>query len=189
MTLSSLYLPRFSVTKNTLFLSIIMLTLTSCSGLNSKNMVAQPDSSLTSNNTGQSIAKIEIRGEKEEVFGGPAFAKKEQIIEAARTTLRQSGLFNSVDEGLGELTLHIIVRSQNQRHSMMLEYTAITTITYRFAQPNGDVVWTKTYETEFSSHAFSGATRTVEAREGSVRENLASLIDGISTSWKNAHSM
>jgi hypothetical protein len=92
-------------------------------------MVAQVAGTAPAANTGRSISKIEIRGEKEEMVGGHAFAQKEQIIEA---TLRSSGLFNSVDEGLGDLTLEIIVRSQNQRHSMMLEYTAITTISYRF---------------------------------------------------------
>ncbi|MEH6472024.1 MAG: hypothetical protein V7752_12315 [Halopseudomonas sp.] len=185
MAISTTFIPPSSIIKNILFVSLVLLTLANCAGLDSKNMVAQVDETAAPFTTGQSIAKIEIRGEKEEVFGGPAFAQKDQIIDAARATLRNSGLFTSVDEGQGELRLEIIVRSQNQLDSMMLEYTAVTTITYRFTDPSGKIVWFKTYETEFSSHAFSGATRTVEAREGSVRENLASLVEGISTSWKN----
>lgn len=182
---STHYLPISIACKRVMLLACCYLALTGCAGLDSKNMAAQLDQSVTISNTGQSIADIEIRGEREEVFGGPAFATKEQILDAARVTLRNSGLFNSVDEGQGSLTLHIIVRSQNQTHTTMLEYTGIITITYRFADTHGDVVWFKTYETEFSSHAFSGATRTVEAREGSVRENLASLIEGINSSWTN----
>ncbi|MBV1904488.1 MAG: hypothetical protein KUG75_00310 [Pseudomonadales bacterium] len=57
--------------------------------------------------------------------------------------------------------------------------------TYRLTNADGEVLWLKTYESEFSSHAFSGATRTVEAREGSVRENLASLSEGLKNYWKN----
>jgi len=128
MSISINYLHTFSTGKKFLFLAVILLTLNNCAGLNSKNRGAQVAATTPPANTGKSIGKIEIRGEKEEVFGGPAFAQKEQILEAARATLRSSGLFNSVDEGQGNLTLEIIMRSQNQRHSMMLEYTAITTI-------------------------------------------------------------
>jgi hypothetical protein len=157
---------------------LLILLLVGCAGLDSRRMAAQVDADQQFS-TGHSIDKIAIRGEKEEVFGGPAYARKEQILDAARITLRNSGLFDSVDEGKGDLTLHIIVRAQNQKHTVMLEYTAIITITYRLTDPKGEVIWTQSYETEFSSHAFSGATRTVEAREGSVRENLAAMIDGI----------
>jgi hypothetical protein len=183
MTSLSFYpLPLMKQTRHFIVAALILL-LAGCAGLDSQRMVPTFDEGPTSFQTGQSIRKIEIKGEKEEVFGGPAFAKKEQILDAARTTLRKSGIFNSVDEGKGNIDLYIIVRSQGQNTSLMLEYRAKITNTYRFVNIAGDVIWFKTYETEFSSHAFSGATRTVEAREGSVRENLAALIQGIEKSW------
>lgn len=172
----------FSKIKLTL-VAVALLFTAACAGLDSERMVAFTSADQMPFQTGKSIRNIEVRGETEEIFSGPAYAKKEQILEAATTTLRDSKYFESVSEGEGDLTLNIIVRSQSQKSSMMLEYRANITITYRFEDSSGELIWFKTYETEFSSHAFSGATRTVEAREGSVRENLASLLEGIRTSW------
>jgi len=161
----------------------LAMFLTGCAGLDAQRMVPNVSTTETTFKTGQSINKIEIRGEREEVFGGPAFAKKDQIFSAAKTALIESNFFDSVDESQGDLTLYIVVRSQEQDVSLFLEYKAITTISYRFENSKKEVVWFKSLETEFSSHAFSGATRTAEAREGSVRENLSALIDGIQSSW------
>ncbi len=170
------------ISSRLIYICLVML-LSGCAGLDAQRMVPKANIAQSLFKTGQSINKIEIRGEREEVFGGAAFAKKDQIFSAAKAALIESGFFDSVDEGKGNLTLYIVVRSQDQDVSLFLEYKAITTISYRFENSKKEVVWFKSLETEFSSHAFSGATRTVEAREGSVRENLSALIDGIKSSW------
>lgn len=164
-----------------LFLSLVVA---SCAGLNGQMMVPVFDDK-TPIKTNKSISRIEVRGEKEEIFSGPTYAKKDQIHYAARETLKRMAIFNSVDEGKGDLTMHIIVRSQTQNSSLLLEYRASITITYRLVNIGGDVIWSKTFETEFSDHSFSGATRTVKAREGSVRENLALLAESLGKGLNN----
>jgi len=159
--------------------------LISCAGLDGVRMAPhfeQPP--INSFHIDDSIISITVKGEKEEIFSGPAYAKKEQIQQALRIGLRNANIFNSVDEGKGTLNLTAIVRSQSQSASLMLEYRAKLTVSYRITDTTDKIVWFKTFESEFSSHAFSGATRTVEAREGSVRENLKSFINGLKTSWE-----
>jgi hypothetical protein len=56
-------------------------------------------------------------------------------------------------------------------------------VTYKFTDNAGTVIWSTSYDSEFSSTAISGGTRTREAREGSARENLASLMRGITEQW------
>lgn len=167
-----------------LLLTVTILLTSGCAGPNAQRMVPQLSTS-SEFTTNQSIRTIRVRGEKDEVFGGPAFATKEQIFEATQSTLRQSGLFNSVNNGEGDIDLNVIVRSQGQDVSSMLEYRGIITITYRFTNTDGEIIWLKTLESGFSSHAFSGATRTVEAREGCVRENMMALIQSIKANWAN----
>ncbi len=171
--------------RNILITIVCCALLMSCAGLDGLRMAPQFDQQSTNSfHIDDSIISITVRGEKEEIFSGPAYAKKEQIQQALIIGLRNANFFNSVDEGKGTLNLTAIVRSQGQSVSGMLEYRAKLTISYRITDTSGKLVWFKTYESEFSSHAFSGATRTVEAREGSVRENLQSFIKGLQTSWE-----
>ncbi len=59
-----------------------------------------------------------------------------------------------------------------------------TIVSYEFVDNNSKkIVWHDTYQSEFGSMALSGATRTVRACEGSVRENLALLLQGINERW------
>ncbi len=174
---------RYSSTNISILMVILALSLFSgCASLDVTQMV--PDAPTTAfKNTGQSIRTISVRGEQDSVWGGPSYAKKEEIHEAVALSLSGSGLFGSVDRGQGDLELLVLVRSQDQKVSLMLEYTGLLTVTYRFSDQNGNVVWTKTLESSGSSHAFSGATRTRVGRERTVKANLTALLSEIEASW------
>jgi hypothetical protein len=132
---------------------------------------------------GKSVRVMAVTGDRESSFGGPSFITNEQFKKALSITLQQSHLFNEVGGDLGDLDLLATIRSQDQRVSRGLQYTATMTVTYRFLDRAGKVVWTGSYDSEYSSVAFSGAARTVNAREGCARENLAALVQGIKDEW------
>ncbi len=168
-----------------LILSTIVLSAASgCAGPNAANMVPDADTQLALQ-TGKSVRTVTVRGEQDSVWGGAAYAKKEQIHTAAVETLTRSGVFSSIDAGRGDLDLEIIVRSQGQEvTSFLLQYTGKMTVTYRFTDTAGDAVWSTTLESSGSSKAFSGAKRTTEARERTVKANLTALLNELNKSWK-----
>ena len=152
-----------------------------CSGPSAERMV--PEVEAAAKTIAGSLRVMEVVGEKEESFGGPSYVTSEQLREALVLTLRESGLFGRVELDRGELELHTTVHSQGQKVSRVLQYTGTMVVTYRILDRAGNIVWAESYDTEFSSTAFAGSTRTVRAREGSARENLASLIDGLRKGW------
>ena len=155
-----------------------------CAGPNSTNMVPDADSQR-SLQTGKAIRAVVVRGEQDSVWGGAAYAKKEQIHAAVVETLTRSGFFSSVGAGQGDLDLEVIVRSQGQDVSaFLLQYTGKMTATYRITDSAGDTVWSTTLESSGSSKAFSGAKRTTEARERTVKANLAAMLNELNKSWK-----
>lgn len=162
---------------------IFMFSLASgCAGIDSANMV--PDALPSeSQSTGQSIGKITVRSEQKSTWGGALFVEEADIHTAVAQTLSNNGFFGSVDQDNGDLDLLVLVRSQNQKTSLMLEYTALITVTYRFSDRSGNVVWAKTLESSGSSHTFAGGTRTREARERSVKANLQALVDELRKTW------
>ena len=152
-----------------------------CSGTSVKQMV--PEVEAAAKNIAGSLRVMKVVGDKEALFGGPAYVNAEQFREALVLTLKKSGLFGRVELDRGELELHAIVHSQGQKVSRVLQYTGTMVVTYRILDRAGKVVWVESYDTEFSSTAFAGSTRTVRAREGSARENLASFIEGLRKGW------
>jgi len=146
-------------------------------------MIPDTDTRL-SLQTGENIRTVSVRGEQKSVWGGASYATKEQIHVAVVETLTGSGFFSSVDLGEGDLNLEVVVRSQGQDVGMLLQYTGKMTVTYRFTDTAGDAVWSATLESSGSSKAFSGATRTAEARERTVKANLSALLNELNKSWK-----
>jgi len=166
-----------------LMLSVLCLgAVAGCTGVNSANMVPELNSQLL-RESGRSIRSVTVRGEQDSVFGGPSYATPEQIHSAVVSALSQSGFFQSVDADQGDLDLSVIVRSQGQDVSKMLEYAGKITMTYRFTDTAGNVTWSKTLESTGSSHAFAGAKRTTEARERTVKANLTALLAELNETW------
>ena len=167
-----------------LALSVICMgAISGCAGLNPTNMVPDIDTQW-SLQTGKSIRTVAVRGERESVWGGALYAQKEQIHAVVVETLTASGFFSSVGTGAGDLNLEVVVRSQDQDVGSFLQYTGRMTVTYRFTDINGEAVWSATLESSGSSRAFSGATRTTEARERTVKANLTALLNELNKSWK-----
>lgn len=164
--------------------SLLGLTVISgCGGLSTANMI--PDAgSQASVHTGKSIRVVSVRGEQDSVWGGALYANAEQIHAAVVETLSQSGSFASVDSGIGDLDLEVVVRSQGQGVGAMLQYTGEMTATYRFTDTTGKTIWLTTLESSGSSRAIAGAKRTTEARERTVKANLTAFLSELNTSWK-----
>ncbi len=119
---------------------------------------------------GNSVRVMDVTGGTESFFGGAALINNEQFKKALTLALEKSGLFNGVSSEPGNLDLYATIRSE-QQNSVELQYTTKMLVSYKFVDRNKNVVWSASCESEFSSRAFSGATRTLSANEGSAREN------------------
>ncbi len=127
---------------------------------------------------------MDVTGEKPSFFGGAVTIKNAEFKEALVKTLQNSGLFSDVSTNHGDLKLYATILVEKQVDAAMtIQYTADMAISYKFLDQNSNVVFSTTFETEYSSMAFSGATRTLHAHEGSARQNLASLLNAIQNQW------
>lgn len=161
------------------FLGLVALVgWVGCAGINPRRMAPEAGGN-SGRGTGMSVQVMEVTGGKKSTFGGPDLVNNEQFREALILALKDSGLFTRVGTDPGDLQLFANIRSQDQKAGRGLEYTATMLATYRFVQNGSNTVWSESYESEFSSTTFSGAARSLRAREGSVRENLKSLLAGI----------
>lgn len=160
----------------------IALAACGCSGINPARIAPKAPKQPVAK-VGPSVRVMDVTGGKKSTFGGPEMINNEQFKKALILALEQSGLFSGVNADRGDLDLYATIRSEDQRVSRGLQYTATMVVSYKFLDRSSNTVFSASYDSEFSSTAFSGATRTVEAREGSARENLASLIKGISQRW------
>lgn len=155
--------------------------LSGCGSLNSKNMVPDIDTQW-SLQTGKSIRIVAVRGEQESIWGGPLYVQKEQIHAVVVEALTASGFFSSVDTGAGDLNLEVVVRLQSQ-DAGLFPYTGRMTVTYRFTDTSGEAVWSATLKSSGSSNAISGVTRTIVARERTVKANVTAFINELNKSW------
>lgn len=130
-----------------------------------------------------SVRVMDVTGGRKTHFGGAQMIDDAQFKKALILALQRSGLFNEVSAERGDMDLHAVIRSEDQKVSRGLQYTATMVVTYKFTDRAGNVIWSASFDSEFSSRAFSGATRTARAREGSARENLASFLQGIREQW------
>jgi hypothetical protein len=150
-----------------------------CSSIDPQRMVPRFEASAPLST--KSIQVMEVTGGQKSKFNGPATIEGHHLRGALISALQDAKLFREVSSTTADLALHASIKSQNQRVKGMvpMEYTANLVVTYKIADPAGKVIWTESYESEASSVAFSGATRTVRAHEGSVKENIASAIAGM----------
>lgn len=140
----------------------------------------------------KSVRVVDVTGGQKSVFGIPMFVSNEEFKEALIASIEKSRAFKAVTDHDSDLDLYATIRAQDQQYPRVWEYRALLIVEYKFVDRNeGRVVWHETYQSEFSSvnsslPGYISIRRTsIEAREGSVRENLSSLIKGIREHWPN----
>lgn len=163
------------------------LSIVACGCSLDPNNMAPNSGPPSSWNVGRSVRVMDVTSgfnNQDSFFGGPAMVDNEQFKTALVLALKKSNLFSDVSTEHGDLDLYATIKSQKQTDSMgVFQYTAEMLVGYKFVDRGGKEVWSASYESEFSSTAFAGATRTLNAREGSARENLSSLLQGIREHW------
>jgi hypothetical protein len=162
------------------FLAVVPWIAFGCGSINPARMVPEtlPPSAKK---FGGSVRVMDVTGGKETTNSIQKWVTNDQFRQALILALDQSGLFSHVSTDQGDLSLYATIISQDQRGLMQMTATMI--VSYRFIDRADNVVWSASYGSEFSSRSFSATTRTLKAREGCVRENLSSLIQGITATW------
>ena len=162
----------------------IALTACGCASITPARMVPKPSTTpVTKINASVRVMDV-VGGKKSACFGCAPMIKSEQFKKALLLALRNSSLFDEVSGDNGDVALQATIQSEEQ--AGFLPTTAKLVVTYRFSDRIGKVIWTASYSSEGSSGNLGGAARTVHAHEGSARENLKALIQGIQTQWPNA---
>jgi hypothetical protein len=149
--------------------------LVACAGITPKRMVpeamAGPERTVP-----QRVRVMPVTGTRDTFFGGAAFPTKEQFHEALVATIAKSGLFAGVSPSDGDMDLTVSVLSIDQTGFLPLTVRLVTN--YKFTARDGALLWSETYDSSFSANDFAGASRTVNANEGAVRENLKAFVQG-----------
>ncbi|GEM_PF-1561077 len=159
---------------------VFFLSLTGCPSLSVQRMVPSEPNTF-SYTTNQSIRKIIVTGVENDSPGlGSQLCMCEHIHNAVTKTLTNTELFDSIDQGQGDIDLLVNVRSQHTRYVSGLELRWEIIITYRFVGPSEETIWTKTYESGFSGNNAGGKARYVYSCEGVVRENIKAFLRGLS---------
>ncbi len=163
----------------------IGLCLSAC-GLNTASMI--PDlKPISEGRISQSVTVADVTGARKVPWGGPAFISNEQFKDVLIATLIKSQIFKAVDSQRGDLTLNATIREQEQFG--FLEARVHLIVEYRFVnKDDGRVVWQETYISEYDFASIIGASRTIGANEGAVRDNVSLLIDGIIKRWPRSVS-
>lgn len=153
-----------------------MALLAACSSITPTRMV--PDGTSGTDRTYPLRVRVApVTGARESFFGGAPFPKNEEVHAAVVAALEKSRLFAAVVPSGGDAELTVTLVAQDQQG--LLPTTARMVANYRLARAGGDTIWSETYDTTFSAGEFSGATRTVRAQEGAVRENLRAFLAGV----------
>jgi hypothetical protein len=179
---TALEFDRRSGVRRALASLLVTLMLVGCASLDPSRMV--PDTSAGS------ARKIPLRvrvagvnADQQSSFGGPALVDRATLSAAVIAALNKSGVFSGVSMNEGDVDLVVSVLTQDQKDLAITHYQARMLIAYKFTGKDGKVIWSETYETTASSTALGGASRTLEAREGAVRGNLAAMIQGVKERW------
>jgi hypothetical protein len=162
------------------FLAVVPWIAFGCGSINPARMVPEtlPPSAKK---FGGSVRVMDVTGGKETTNSIQKWVTNDQFRQALILALDQSGLFGGVSTDRGDLDLYATINSESQ--PMSAQFTATMVVSYKFVNRAGDVVWSASYDSEFSSLSYFPTTRSLHAREGCVRENLSSLIQGITETW------
>jgi hypothetical protein len=165
---------------NLVLLLLIAATQVGCSGIETKNMM--PDTStLRARQIDRALSVLEVTGAQKERFGGPAMISNEGFKEALVAALQQGGLFRSVSPAPGgELEMYAEFVAQGQGDKG-LDYKSAMVVEYWIIERDGRrEVWREAFNSRHEvtvGQALAGSTRTVKAQEGSVRKNLAQMLE------------
>lgn len=162
-----------------LWLALVGSTLAACAGLSVERMVPA-DPVAATQRFDRALRIASVSGGRSPEFGGAAVVSSEMMREALLSALRRSNLFRAVEaERPGDYDLHAQIYAQTQSADS-LDYVASLGVRYRLVDTrSGAEVWQRELNSRYLvavSSALSGATRTVTAREQSVRDNLARLV-------------
>lgn len=166
-----------------LALGALVLSIAACAGISPKRMVPETNAEPPVRRIALRVRVMPVTGSRETFLGGPAFPAHEQVHEALVATLEKAGIFAGVSTNAGDVDLATTLISTDQRG--LLPTTVRLVANYKFTTRDGTVVWSETYDSSFSAGDFAGATRTVNANEGAVRENLKALVQGIRARWRS----
>ena len=163
----------------TLILAIVMLS--GCASIEVNNMV--PDTSaLTATRIDKTIVIANVKGAQDSKFGGPAMVSDEQFKSTLTKALQQSGIFRTVvTDGAADLEMSAEFVAQGQGAG--LNYLSALVVEYIIVDSDTqEEVWSDAFNSRHKvtvGEAFSGDKRTVRAAEGSVRKNIAQLLDSL----------
>ena len=165
---------------------VMACLLAGCGGLAVNQMIPQT-AVQTVPRFNAVLRVLPVTNAKVQQWGGPALVSNEMYREALVTTLQKSNLFRRIEtEQPGDLELHadFVAHGQGTGGSVGLDYRSAMVVQYRIVQAgSGTELWSQGFNSRNEvavSQAFSGAARTIEAQEGSVRDNLAQLVEALS---------
>jgi hypothetical protein len=157
-------------------IGILAFSLMACSTINPARMAPEANGAAD-RKIAMRVRVGQVTGTRATFFGGAPFPSNEQIREALLATLEQAAVFAAVSSTAGDVELTVSVLSQDQQG--LIPTTARMVANYKLVARDGAIIWSETYDTTFGAGDFSGATRTVKAQEGAVRENLKAFVQGI----------
>lgn len=168
-------------TAGALAMGALALLMVACAGISPQRMV--PDTTAgPERKIAQRVRVLPVTGARDTFFGGPAFPKPEQVHEALVATLEKAGIFAGVSPGAGDVDLTATLLSTDQ--SGFLPTTVRVVANYKFTARDGTLLWSETYDSSFSASDLGGASRTLNANEGAVRENLKAFVQGVRERWR-----
>jgi hypothetical protein len=158
------------------------ILLSACAGLTVDRMIP-PMTVEPAPRFAMTLHVMPVTGAEPQQFGGPALVSNEMYRDALVATLRKSNLFASVQtRQTADCELHAQIVAHGQGPT--LTYRSAMVVQYRLVQSGtGAELWSQGFNSRHEvgvSQALAGARRTVEAQEGSVRDNLAQLIEALS---------
>jgi hypothetical protein len=165
-----------------LIFSATLLSVAGCGSISPERMVPAEAAVGTERKIALRVRVMPATGARDTTFGGPAFPNAQQYHEALLATLQKAGIFAGVSATAGDIELATTLLTLDQQG--FIPYTVRMVANYRFTSRDGATLWSETYDSTFSASNLGGATRTLNANEGAVRENLKALVQGIRERWR-----
>ena len=164
-----------------LLTTLAAIILSGCANIDVNRMVPET-SPEPGKRFDKTIAVKTVTGAQEQTFGGPAMVSDEQFKQSLVQALDESGMFRDVvTEGNADLEMSAEFIAQGQGSG--LNYMSALVVEYLIVDgASQDEVWSDAYNSRHEvtvGEALSGSKRTVWAAEGSVRKNIAQLLEGL----------
>lgn len=157
--------------------TLAVFGLAACAGITPVRMVPAEATAGPERTIALRVRVMPVTGSRDTFFGGAAFPTAEQVHEALMGTLQKARLFSAASTAPGDADLTMTMLSTEQKG--FLPTTVRLVANYKITGSNGQLLWSETYDSSFSSADLGGASRTVGANEGAVRENLKAFILGV----------